>query len=852
MRVALARHYDLLAQAVSSHRGYVFKTVGDAVCAAFDTPADALAGALAGQRALRAEPWGGVGPIRVRMALHTGVAEERAGDYFGPPLNRVARLLAAGHGGQVLLSQPTYDLVRDELLPGVELRDLGEHRLKDLGRPERVFQVLHPELPAEFPPLKTLDARPHNLPVQATPLIDREAEVAAVSERLLRADVRLLTLTGPGGSGKTRLGLQVAAELLDHFGDGAVFVALAPVRDPALVASAVAQALGILATGGRPLLESVKEAVRDRQLLLVLDNFEQVLPAAPVVAELLAAGPRLKVLVTSRAVLGLYGEHNFLVPPLPLPDRQRLPPLEALPQYAAVALFIERATAARSDFRVTNANAPAIAEICHRLDGLPLGIELAAARARLLPPQAMLARLGHRFSLLIGGARNAPARQQTLRAAIDWSHDLLDEGEQALFRRLGVFVGGLTLEAAGAICDPEGELAVDVLDGIASLVDKSLLKEEATGDEPRFTMLETIREYALERLEASGEAEAVYGRHAAYFLDLAGEAQRQLRGPEQVAWLNCLEAEHDNLRAALEWCLAPAGHAQTGLRLAGILASFWFARGHAGEGRRRLEAALARTGAEARTAERARALSGIAPLAYLQGDYAEARAALKESAAIGRELGDKQLVAYPLMWLGLLAELAGNAGSARALEEESIALYREVGDAWGLAGSAYMMGMMFGAEGEGGTARSHFEEAVAQFRKLGDRWGLALSLQRLGHLALERANAAEAVSLFHESLTLLRDVGDPVFISRCLQGLALVAITRGNYRRAGRLFGAAEAFRVIAGATSYLPDRPAYERAVATLRANLDEETLAAAWAEGCAMPLEQAIAYALETEVPA
>jgi predicted ATPase len=411
------------------------------------------------------------------MALHTGVAEESEGDYFGPPLNRVARLLSAAHGGQVVLSLPTQELVRDQLPTGTSLRDLGERRLKDLFGPERVFQLLAPELPSEFPPLRTLDAYRNNLPIQPTPLIGREKEVAEVCERLRSSEVRLLTLTGTGGTGKTRVGLQAAAEVLEEYEDGVFFVSLAAIIDSTLVAATVAGTLGVKETGGQPLLESLKDYLREKRILLLVDNFEHLLEAAPMVSELLSAAPNLKVLATSRIPLRLYGEHEFAVPPLTLPDPERaLPSVEDLIQYEAVRLFVERAQAANGDFRVTNDNVPAVAEICHRLDGLPLAIELAAARVKVLPPQKLLERLSDRLRLLTGGARDLPERQRTLRSTIEWSYGLLEEGERTLFARLAVFSGGCTLEAIVAICDAYGGLPVDVLDGVSSLVNKSLLR----------------------------------------------------------------------------------------------------------------------------------------------------------------------------------------------------------------------------------------------------------------------------------------------------------------------------------------------------------------------------------------
>ncbi|MBI3980207.1 MAG: adenylate/guanylate cyclase domain-containing protein [Chloroflexi bacterium] len=449
MGAALTQHHWILRDAVEAGRGVVFETVGDAVYAAFALATDAVAAALQAQLDLHAADWGEVGQIRVRMALHTGEVERQGDHYFGPPLFRCARLLATTYGGQVMLSSATADLVVDALPPGAGLRSMGSHRLKDLYRSEHLFQLVHPALPGEFPPPKSLDALPNNLPVQLTSFIGRERELAEV-KRLLKT-TRLLTLSGPGGCGKTRLALQVAADQLDDFADGVYFVDLGSVRDRSLVAPAIAKALGVREVGARTPLEGLKDELRDREMLLVLDNFEQVLAATSLVADLLTACPRLTLLVTSRVVLHVRGEREFAVPPLTLPDLKRLPPAEQLSQFEAVRLFGERAMAVKPDFAITPGNAAVVAEICHRLDGLPLAIELAAARIKYLPPQAMLARLDHRLSLLTGGPRDLPARQQTLRGAIAWSYDLLSESEKTLFCRLSVFVGGCTIDAAEVV-----------------------------------------------------------------------------------------------------------------------------------------------------------------------------------------------------------------------------------------------------------------------------------------------------------------------------------------------------------------------------------------------------------------
>src|ERR1700674_512237 len=432
MQQALAHHDAILRDAIESNDGYLVKTTGDGAHAAFAIAADAIAASLAAQRALTAHAWGELS-FRSRMAMHSGAAEQRGGDDYGPALNRAARLMEAGHGGQILLSLATEELVRDHLPAEVALRDMGERRLKDLIRPERVFQVIASDLRADFPPLKTLDARPNNLPAQTTPFIGREKEIRAIKEQLSNANVRLLTLSGVGGAGKTRLALQAAADMVDDFEHGVFCVPLAALSDPALVLQTIAQAFDVREAAGRKLKEQLKDHLREKQMLLVLDNFEQVIDAAPLISDLLAAAPRLKVLVTSREVLRLSGETDYPVPPLALPDLKRLPPLERLAQYEAVALFIERAVAVKPRFGITNENASAVAEICHRLDGLPLAIELAAARTRVLAPQRILAELNHRLTFLRGGARDLPARQKTLHGTIDWSHDLLTGDEQQLF-----------------------------------------------------------------------------------------------------------------------------------------------------------------------------------------------------------------------------------------------------------------------------------------------------------------------------------------------------------------------------------------------------------------------------------
>ena len=890
MRAALARHDAVMRAEIVEHDGHVVKTTGDGVHAAFSRAPDALAAALAAQRRLAAEPWGEVGPLRVRMALHTGAAEERDGDYYGTAMNRVARLMSIGHGGQILLSEATTALVRDGLPAGVSLLDLGQHRLRDLTQAERVSQIVAPDLPSDFPPLASLDARPHNLPTHPTALLGRERELAEV-RGLFEDGARLVTLTGPGGTGKTRLGLQIAAELLDDFEHGVFLVELVPISDPALVASAVAQVLGVRDVSGRPIIDAVKEYLRARSVLLLLDNFEQILPAASVVADLLAACPGLAVLATSREPLRLRGEQEFAVPPLALPDARRATTAEGVSHSPAVALFVQRARAIRADFALTDENAPAVAEVCARLDGLPLAIELAAARVRLLAPEAIAQRLERRLPLLTSGARDLPARQQTLGNAIAWSYDLLASDEQRLFRRLGAFVGGFTLEAVEAVCDAEGDLGVDVLDGLESLASKSLVQQQddvALGD-PRFTMLETIREYALERLDESGETSILRRRHRDWFLALAEAAWPKMAGPEQGEWFARLEAEHDNLRAALTWSHADPGDAE--LRLARALYRFWWRRGHLSEGRALLRRALER-GAQVRSTARARALSAAGVLARAQGDEHVALALFEESLAIFQSLGDRRGTANALHNLATVVGWRGEDERAVALVDESLTLWRELGDTWGIGMALGLRGNLAQRQGDRERAVALAEESLTLLRAVGDTWGIAFRLCDLGVLASDLGDQQRATALLEECLTMARQVDDRDGIARALDSLGRVAYAQRDYDRAAalhreglmvfrdlgarwrivesferlaqvagamgrparsaRLFSAAQALRGAIGTTASPSTRAEHRRELAAARAALGDLEFAAAWAEGRAMTLEQAVAYALDEPPPA
>src|SRR5262249_3642620 len=658
----LAACRRLLRGVFRHYHGCEVDTQGDAFFVVFPRATEAVAAAVAMQRALSSYDWGAEGAgditVRWRVGAHTGEPQRTDEGYAGLDVHLAARICSAGHGGQVLLSQTTRDLVAHTLPDGVDFRDLGARQLKGLPRISQLFQLVIPGLPADFPPLKTLESVPNNLPTPPSTLIGREREVTATSQALLREGTQIVALTGPGGVGKTRLALQVAATLTERFPDGVWFVALAPIWDPSRVIPAIAETTGLREAPDRSPLRHTQDHLRAKKTLLVLDNFEQVIEAAPAVAELLAACPRLKILVTSRERLHVRAEREAPVAALALPDTSRLPDLDDLIQYPAVALFIERAQAVKPEFAVTVANARAIANICARLDGLPLAIELAAARTNLFPPHALLARLTQRLPILTQSARDAPARQQTLRHTIKWSYDLLSEVERRLFRRLAIFAGGCSFDAVEAVSAACGDDSTLVLDALTSLLDKSLLRQTALeGEDMRLAMLETVREYAWDMLAASDELDRARQAHAAYFQDIAEQAAQGLRGPRVTDWLKRLDGERDNLRVAVAWALEPAHDAsrlESAFNTGDTLARFCHPRGLYSEGRAILDQLVARR-ADVAPPIQARTLFHAAEVASVQADYDEAEARYEESLVLYRKLGDKRGVSLCLHGLGWLA-----------------------------------------------------------------------------------------------------------------------------------------------------------------------------------------------------
>jgi predicted ATPase/DNA-binding CsgD family transcriptional regulator len=691
--------------------------------------------------------------------------------------------------------------------------------------------------------------RQDNLPAPLTRLVGREREAADLRALLLDEGVRLLTLSGPGGVGKTRLAVEVAASVREAFPDGVRFVGLAPVADPSLVASTVAQALGVREAGDKPLPERLEAFLRDRRFLLVLDNFEQVVEAAPLVAHLLVACPTLAVLVTSRVRLRLSGEQEYAIAPLGFPPESGHSSPDRVAESGAVRLFVERARAAKAGFALTEENAEAVAGIVRRLDGLPLAIELAAARVKVLPPPTLLARLEQRLPILIGGSRDLPARQQTMRDAVAWSHGLLSAEEQTLFRRLSVFVAGFTVEAAEAVVGALADPGADPFEGVAALLDKSLLRQEAGPEwEPRYGMLETVREFGLERLAASGEEQAVRAAHAAHVLALAEPASAGFVDPAYERWLARLDTEHDNVRAALAWGLERSGadpaQVALGQRLAAALHGFWRTRCHFAEGRRWLEAALARD-ANAPAGLQSKLLWGAGAMVFFQRDHAAAVPLVERALALAREAGDATSAARILAFLGEVLLKAGQADRARACWEEAAALYRSLPEDPWTAFAPKNLGYLALIAGDHDRAEAHFEESLAVARRVDHAWGVAEAHALLAELARVRDDARRAAALFGESLRNHAQQGDRIGIAQCLTGLGRVAATRDQPARAVRLFGAAAAVHDALGSRQLHGADARDEGLLSPLRSALGTAAFEDAWAAGRTLPLEQVIVEA-------
>jgi len=803
----LAQQRDLLREIFDRWDGQEVDTQGDSFFISFPRATQAVSAAVEIQRTIHEHAWPEDIDLRLRMGLHTGEPLTWAEGYVGIDVHRAARIAAVGHGGQVLLSETTKPLVVDDLADGVGLRDLGDHRLKDLRRPERVFQLIVAELPSDFPALRSLDAQPNNLPIKPTSLVGRDADLASARALLSRPEVRLLTLSGAGGTGKTRLGLQLAADLLDEFADGVFLVALAPILDPKLVISTVAQVLGVRDSGAQPILNTLAEYLEHKQMLLFLDNFEHVSEAAPDVSQLLEMCPQITFLISSREILHVSGEFEFSVPPLTLPDLSHESTLDLVSRSPAVELFSQRAQATHPDFHLTNENAKSVAEICARLDGLPLAIELAAARVKLFSPKALLEQLmdvkGRSSLHLLGqGPRDAPERHRTLRAAIDWSYELLDNEEQILIQLLSVFTGGFTFAAAEAVCclsdgkgvsEPEEIPVMDVLDGFASLQDKSLIRqEERVEDELQFNMLELIRDYAWEKLKESNLEGLIRERHANFFLAMVLEAAPKLKGSEQEVWLKRLDKDHNNLRSVLIWFAQRAEDgdevsAESGVRLAGALWGFWDTHGFISEGREWLRKMNELS--DTPTPARVDALNGAAMLARRQSDIAEALELYEQGLEIASAIDYTAGKAEALEGLGFIFEYQGaDEELVESYYADSLELWREVRDKRGIATALGPQAQRAASANDFEQANLLFKESLALFREVHDKREIAGALWNLGQIAVVMGHYDQAIQMYNESRAIYDELKDTHGVATQERSLAEVEAYRGNTMEARTLY----------------------------------------------------------------
>jgi len=889
----LARHKELLQQAIAAYRGFLFQIVGDSFSAAFDTAINALNAASEAQRLLLNEEWSPA-PIKVRMGIHTGAAElahdpSIQGPYSGySTLAMTQRIMSAAHGGQILLSQITRDLVWEQLPAEVSLLDMGEHRLKDLLHPIRLYQASVADLPSAFPPLKTLQSFPHNLPVQLTSFVGREREIDKAKQ--LFSKTRLLMLIGPGGTGKTRLALKIAEDLLGSFADGVWIIELAPLTDPEFIPPAVAGVLELRELPNMPLINVIVDYLRAKQLLLILDNCEHLIQAcAQLTDHLLRVCPQLKILASSREALGIAGETVYRVPSLSLPDPNQVTPETAMESEAA-RLFVERATAAQSKFMLTDQNASHIAQICRRLDGIPLALELASARIAIFSPEEIAAHLSDRFKLLTGGKRTALPRQQTLRAMIDWSYDLLSEEEQTLFRQLSVFAGGWTFRAAEYVCS-----GLDVLNLLTQLVNKSLVvvDENAQENPTRYRLLETIRQYARDKLLEVGDSEQVRNRHLDYFLQFVEEAETYMNGPYELQWRNLLDAEYDNLRITLEWAME--NDLEKALRLGGALHVFWERNGYEVEGRHFITEVLLRTRSP-RESEvtrehifyRAKALNALGFLCFGQGDNLASLKAFEESVTLFRKIGENRMLVLALAYSGMsrafighreaaykiaeeaitlahevqdksvrgaaLANLAGvlaitqgDLEKANPYYEEGIQLLREAGSHWFIAMTSFGFAIFNEGRGNYAEARSQFESCLPLFREMKDRHRLAMVRSELAHVERKEGRVERAEFIYRETILEWQRLGHRAAVAHELECFAFTAKAQEEDQRAVRLLGAAEALRENIAISMNPPERVEYDQEVNDLRVNMDKYIFDQAWAEGRALTMDGAITFALE-----
>jgi len=890
MKSALAKHDALVRRISLLHNGRIIKTTGDGFLVVFAIATEAVQAAIHAQQAIQKEAWDGVA-LKVRMGLHTGEAELRDGDYFGGTLNLAARIMSIGHGGQILISATTLHIAQEHLSAQVSVTDLGEHRLKGLSKVERIFQIATPELQQAFPALKSLTYLSNNLPTQLTSFIGRERELDEAQSKLENA--RLLTLTGPGGTGKTRLSIQLGSQLVPGFKDGVWLVEFAPISDPSLVTQTIASTFDIREVQGTLLKNLVHDYLREKHLLLILDNCEHLVEASARIAdEILHVAPKVKIIVSSREALGLNGETVYRVPSLSLPEQDEVTKEAAL-GCESVQLFVERASAANPKFHLTDENASSVAQICSRLDGIPLAIELAASRLTVFSPEQIAKRLDDRFKLLTGGSRTALPRQQTLRALIDWSYDLLSEGERALLRRLSVFAGGWTFEAAETICNN-----VEVLEHLPQLVNKSLVTVNDEGGEPRYFLLETIRQYAREKLLENGEGEGTRERHLAYFREMAETAfPEMLTREKELQWIKKLDIEYDNIRVAVNWGIANNPIAT--MRLIRSLTYLLVVTSNPMEGHRWGKAVFEQVkllvdNGKILTAEEelhmARLLAGMSimsltignnqamdteaeqattllrslddkwtlalMLAYntagklTAGKFKEAVASIEEALKLAEALGDNYILGSAMSAASYVESYMNrDFGKADALLEKASGLFKEHGNRWSYAITVYGFGNLLRLQRQFQKAREKYKIAMQTMREIGFTRNVVMIKSDLAHILRQEGNYPEAMSAYRETLKEWQGMGHRAAVAHQMECVAFIAKSLEQVEKATKLLGAAEALRQKIGIDMAPYEREEYEKEVSDLKANMDGKEFASLWAEGRSMTMDEAIELALAPE---
>jgi predicted ATPase len=848
MRASLEVHNAILNQTITARAGRIFKIIGDSIQAAFDYPTQALEAAQETQMGLSTADWGTTGPLQVRIGIHTGLAEAQGGDYaVSHTLNRVARVMSAGSGGQILLTSAVAELAGDKLPKHTSLRDLGKHHMKGMTQVEHLFQLISPDLPADFPPLHTQDLAPHNLPLRMTSFIGRESETESI--KALLSETRLVTLTGSGGVGKSRLAVEIGHQVLEEYSSGVWLVELASLSDPQLLQQAVADALSVREIKGRLLIDVIEEFLHNKRCLLILDNCEHILEACALLADrLLHACPSLTILASSREALGLEGERPYQVPSLSLPDVELVSP-QTLAQFEAVQLFIERARTAMPGFHLGQENAPSLTRVCRRLDGIPLAIELAAARMKVLRLEQISARLDNRFHLLTGGSRTALPRQQTLRATIDWSYDLLTDRDRALLQKLSVFSGGWDLEAAESICEGDDIEAYGVLDLLDSLVSKSMvLADRQSGIETRYRLLETVRQYAREKFVEHGNTEITRQSHCEYYSSLVKQAHRERYGERaeygEEKWLDQIEIEHANLRVALTWIIG-IQDAESGSQLIEALNWFWISHDHYHEAREWSHKVLGVCSQGTRAY--AVILKIIGNQNFAVGNYEEARTCLEESINLFQEFGEINDLEKAVQNLGWIAAAQGKYAESRRLLGKSLNLAQQLEDKYEIAWAYLSLGELARAEKNLELAYQYHTQSLALMREQNSKEGISIELSNLAFVVLHQGDYERSNEMFVESLLISLKLGTKSHHAVVMGGLASVALKKGQAERAAQLFGASDSMHKTLGRAIDPGDQADFVDFQAATRAALNEQAFTAAWAEGQAMTLGQAVAYALE-----